>query len=435
MFIAIVLSLAVQAPPDTVVLSLDGAIERALAHNPSLMAERAEARSAGQLPATASRAFLPSIQADVMGMRTTDPVAVFGLKLRQAAFQMSDLALDALNDPVAYGGFMSTATAELPLVAPEGWFGYAAARRAAAAREAGAERAAGATAFFATQAYLDAQLAERRVGALDTALAAARAHATQAEQLHEQGLVTGLDARLARLGAAALEVRRLAALAEAENAGSRLRALLALPESTTVILSDSLTSARATLCPGEGCLLERRGDVRALSAGAEAAALNAKSAWAAQLPQLGAFGTLAYHGHDTPWGGGSGDWTVGIALRWNVFPALAGIAAVRRAGADRDAARARYDAARRQAEVQVLQAERMLGAARESAAIAARAEAEAKVALEQAQVRYRTGAAPITELLDVQTAATDATLNHLTAQHDLLLAQAALELAYGVHDR
>jgi outer membrane protein len=435
MIIAILLSLSVQAPPDTLVLSLDAAVARALAYNPSLRAERAEARSVGQLPATASRAFLPSIRADVMGMRTNDPVAVFGLKLRQAGFQGSDLALDALNDPAAYGGFMSAATAALPLVAPEGWFGFAAARQAAAARAAGADRAAGATVFFTTQAYLDAQLAQRRVDALDTALAAARAHGTQAEQLHAQGLVTGLDARLARLGAAALEVRRIAAAAEAANATSRLRALLALPEGTALTLTDSLGGARSAACPGEGCGLDQRGDVRALSAGAAAAVLGAKSAWAAQLPQVGAFGTIAYHGHDAPWGGGSGDWTVGIALRWNVFPALGGVAAVRRASADREAARARYEAARRQAEVQALAAERMLAAAREGAVIAARAEAEAKVALEQAQVRYRTGAAPITELLDVQTATTDATLNLLTARHDVLLAQAALELAYGVHDR
>jgi outer membrane protein TolC len=126
---------------------------------------------------------------------------------------------------------------------------------------------------------------------------------------------------------------------------------------------------------------------------------------------------------------------VGIALRWNVFPALGGIAAVQRASAEQEAAGARYDAARRTAEVEVLAAERMLQAARDGAAVAARAEAEAREALAQAQVRYRTGAAPITELLDVQSAATTATLNLLTARRDLLLAQAALDFAYGVNDR
>jgi len=437
MLIAILLSLAAQQP-DTLVLSLDAARSRALEANPTLMAERAEARAAGTMTGTASRAFLPSISAEVMGMRTNDPVAVFGLKLRQGVFAGEDLALDALNSPAAFGGFSSTAMVELPLVAPEGWFGYGASSRGAAAREAGAERMAGATVFLVSQAYLDALLASHRLAALDTALAAVRGHERQAELMHEQGLVTGLDARMASLQASDLEVRRLAAAAEAANTRSRLRALLAIPEETLLVLTDSIGSAPdTTVCEDSTgtCAIDVRGDLRALEAGAAAANNARKSAWAAQFPQIGAFGALAYHGHDTPWGSGSGNWTVGIALRWSLFPALGGVAAVRKASAEHDAAAARYDAARRKAEVEVLQAERMLHAAREGAQVAERAAREAEEALNQARVRYRTGASPITELLDVQSAATTATLNLLTARRDLQLAQAALAFAYGVNDR
>jgi len=435
MIITILLSLAA-TQPDTLALSLDAARARALEANPTLRAERADARAAGTMTGTASRAFLPSVQAEVMGLRTTDPVGVFGLKLRQGIFAGGDLALDALNNPAAFGGFSSTAMVELPLVAPEGWFGYAAASRGAAAREAGAERMAGATVFLVTQAYLDAQLATHRLEALDTSLAAVRAHERQADLMHQQGLVTGLDARLASLQAADIEVRRLAAAAEAANSRSRLRALLAIPEETILVLTDSIAAPAPTPCLSDDeCAVDARGDLRALAAGRAAAENARKSAWAAQFPQIGAFGALAYHGHDTPWGSGSGNWTVGIALRWNVFPALGGVAAVRKASAEQDAAASRYDAAHRQAEVEVLAAERMLEAARQGADVAARAATEAQEALSQAQVRYRTGASPITELLDVQSAATTATLNLLKARRDLLLAQAALAFAYGVDDR
>jgi outer membrane protein TolC len=77
----------------------------------------------------------------------------------------------------------------------------------------------------------------------------------------------------------------------------------------------------------------------------------------------------------------------------------------------------------------------MLEAAREGAEVAARASQEAQVALEQARLRYRTGTAPVTELLDVQAAATNATLSELAARRDLMVAHAALDLAYGVFDR
>ncbi|MEQ1855897.1 MAG: TolC family protein, partial [Longimicrobiales bacterium] len=89
----------------------------------------------------------------------------------------------------------------------------------------------------------------------------------------------------------------------------------------------------------------------------------------------------------------------------------------------------------RNAEVEVLSAERLLEAARGGAAVAARAAVEAAEALAQAQVRYRTGAAPITELLDVQSAATQSTLGLASARRDLLLAEAALDFAYGAYDR
>ena len=108
---------------------------------------------------------------------------------------------------------------------------------------------------------------------------------------------------------------------------------------------------------------------------------------------------------------------------------------MRAAKAEEFAVSAERDAALRQAEVEGLQALRMLEAAEEGAEVAARASVEAKVALEQARARYNTGTAPITELLDVQAAATNATLSELAARRDLVLAHAALDLAYGVFDR
>jgi outer membrane protein TolC len=436
MIIAILLILAA-VPPDTVALSLDAAIARALTHSPGLLAERAQARAAAQLPGSATRAFLPSVRAELQGLRTTDPVAVFGMKLRQGVFAANDLALDALNGPSAFGGFTTGIQAELPLLAPEGLFGYAAARRAAAARAAGTERAAGATVLRVTQAYWDTQLAAGRLIALDTALVAARAHERQAEAMRDQGLVTGLDARMARLQAASVEVQRLAAAAAADNARARLAAFLGLPDTSVIQLVDSLSERGDATCAdtSPACTIDERGDLRALAAGAGAADLGAKGAWAAQLPQVAAFGAIARHAHDAPWGEGSGDWTVGIGVRWNVFPALSGVAAVRRARADADAARARLDAARLEATVEAGEARRMVASARAGAAVAGGAELEGAEALEQARLRYRTGSAPITELLDVQAAATQAVLTHQSAQRDLLLALALLDFAYGVHDR
>ena len=318
MLIAIILLTISQTPADTLRLSLQAAVERAHEFNPTLRAERAEARIAAQAPLDASRAFLPTLRLGMQSVRTTDPVAVFGLKLRQENFAMEDLALDALNRPGSYTGYNSTATVELPILAPEGLFGHAAARRAAAAREAATARAAGATTFFVKQAYWSAQLTARRVEALEVALDAARSHASQAEALQQQGMVTGLDARLARVKAAEFETQLLAAAAAAGNALSALRTQLALADDTPVALTDSLVGTGGTDCEATSpdCQVANRGDLNALRLGGEAAAAAVRSAWAKNLPSLALFGSYSYYGQSSPWGTGSGDWTIGFGVRW-----------------------------------------------------------------------------------------------------------------------
>lgn len=424
--------------PDRLSLSLEEAVALALEVNPALRAQRAKAEARAQLPLEASPAFLPSISLGLDGMRTTDPVAVFGLKLRQENFAAEDLSLDALNRPDPYAGYNATATVQMPILAPEGLYGFSAARKAAEAERAGARRASGATRFFTIQAYTGAQLAARQVEALDTALAAVRAHVTQAEAMRDQGMVTGLDARMANLRASEIEVHRVTADAQAKNALSALRNLLALPDSVTLVLTEDLEGvANPSVCsdPGAECTWESRGDLQAYTAGAEAASSGVKKAWASQLPSLAAFGSVGHYAEDAPFGSGSGDWTIGIGIRWNPFSGLSGVGAVRAAKAEEQAVLAQREAAFRQAELEVLQARRMLEAAEERARVAAAAASEAQVALEQARARYRTGTAPITELLDVQAAATNATLSELAARRDLLVAHAALDLAYGVFDR
>lgn len=440
--IMLLITAAQGAQPDTLRFSLEEAVSRALEANPTLQAQEAKAEARAQLPLQASPAFLPSVTLGLQGMKTTDPVGVFGLKLRQENFAAEDLSLDALNRPDAYSGYNASATVQMPILAPEGLYGFQAARKAAEAEKAGARRAAGATRFFTVQAYTGALLAARQVVALDAALAAVQGHVSQADAMHEQGLVTGLDARMAGLKASEIEVHRLAAAAQAENALSALKAMLDLPDATELVLSDDLSvltaASECVVAPGTAnadCSWEQRGDLQAYTAGAEAASSGVKKAWASQLPALAAFGAVGHYAQDAPFGNGSGDWTIGIGLSWTPFNGLAGVGAVRAAKAEEAAVKAERNAAFRQAEVEVLQALRMLEAAEQGAAVAGRASDEAQIALEQAQARYTSGTAPITELLDVQAASTNATLSELSARRDLVLAHAALDLAYGVFDR
>jgi len=422
---------------DTVALSLDDAVARARAANPTLAAVRAEAEAAGEVALSATRGFLPTVELGLGGVRTTDPVGVFGLKLRQSGFTMGDLALDALNRPDPYGGYTSTATVTVPLLAPEGLFGHAGAKRAAAAQAAMADRAAGATTFRVIEAYWSSHLAQQRVETLAAALTAARAHVSQAEALYAQGLVTGLDARVARVRAAELETARLAAEADAANALAALAVLVGLPIDTPLRLTDAMSLDVTAACGEEtaSCTLEDRADLAAAAHAEAAASAASRRAWSTNLPSLAVFGSIAYHARTAPWADGSDDWTIGFQVNWSIFTGLGGVGAVRGARAQHEAAVARARAAREQAQLEAAAARRSLAAAQARTRVAAAAAAEAREALAQAEVRYAQGTAPIAELLDVQAAATASFLNQLATRRDLFVAQAALDFAYGVFDQ
>jgi outer membrane protein TolC len=81
-----------------------------------------------------------------------------------------------------------------------------------------------------------------------------------------------------------------------------------------------------------------------------------------------------------------------------------------------------------------VQARRNLDATAAQVDVVTSAWAEAQEALAQAGTRYRTGVAPITEVLDVQAATTAARLALLTARRDHAVARAALDFYYGAFD-
>ena len=85
--------------------------------------------------------------------------------------------------------------------------------------------------------------------------------------------------------------------------------------------------------------------------------------------------------------------------------------------------------------LEVESAERRRTAAARAVEIAQRAESQAAEALVQANQRYGAGISPITELLDVQAAATEAVISHLSARRDLLVADAMVEFSYGALDQ
>jgi outer membrane protein TolC len=407
-------------------LSLADALARAATHSPLAVAARWERQGREADALGAAAAFLPQVSVELGGLRTDDPVAVFGTKLYQGRFGQPDFAIDALNFPAPVTDVSTMLSIEQPVFQPMALSGRRAARAGARAGRLAEARTGQVVAFEVIRAYFGARLAADRVTVLEESLAAARQTLAQVEKLRREGVVTVVDEQLARSRTSELESALAASRASALAAGDLLLHLLGRHPGPVVELTDSLALVEQSL-PDSA----ERADLAALRAGVEAQQANVLRARSQWLPAVGAFGKLGWHDDDFGLASGPRHWTAGVVVRWSPFRGLSDVGLLQRAQADREAARTQLEAAERRARAEVRAAMAERDAARAGFAAAESALAQASQAARAAGSRYAEGAAVITELLAIRAAESSQRLARLLALYQARVADAALVLAQG----
>ncbi|HEY9506232.1 MAG TPA: TolC family protein, partial [Gemmatimonadales bacterium] len=208
---ALILRAAPAAAQGALRLSLQDALAQAAAESPQAVTARWERAGREADALAAAGAFLPQINVELGGLRTDDPVAVFGTKLRQGGFAQADFAIDALNFPAPVTDVSTVLSVEQPVFQPMALSGRRAARAGAEAARLSEERTGQAVAFEVIRGYFGARLAGDRVGVLREALAVARETLVQVEKLRREGVVTVVDGQLARSRVSELEAALAAA--------------------------------------------------------------------------------------------------------------------------------------------------------------------------------------------------------------------------------
>jgi len=406
-------------------LSVADAMGKAREHHPQLARVRSERRIREADVRGSMATYLPVVSTDWSLVRTDDPVAVFGSKLRQGKFAATDLALDALNQPAAISNAAWGLTVEQPLVAPEGWFGRRAAQAGAEAGRLAESRAGQMVAFDALRAYFGAVFQTARIGVLDTALVAARETLRQVQSLRREGVVTAVDEQLAVARVSELEAGR--AMAEADRIGAVDQLLVTLGEAPgqSVELTDRLELLATE--PDSG----RRADLDALRRVVAAQEANLKRVRAQRLPTAGAFGTVAFNDGSLAAVSGPAHWTAGVMVRWTPFKGLRDLAQADQARAERDRSVEELSSAERAADAEVRAAEARLAAARAALAAADRALDYSAQAARIAATRYAGGVATISELLAVRAGEAAQRLARLEALFHARIAQAHVAVARG----
>ena len=420
-----------------VALTQEEAAARAVNASPELAAAEAEARAA-QAGADGARAFLwPTVGLEGGLVRSDDPVAVFGGKLRHGDFGQADFAVDRLVDPAPLTDWSGGAGGRWDALDPTRWATASAARGDAGAAALQAARAREATAYRARVLWVAAAAAEARRDAAVAAEDAARATADLLRRRRGEGMLTDADVLRGEAALSGATVARLRAEQAVADARLRLGAHLGYAPGTEVRPAAPLeVPAPLDGPPSPGArgggdadnpapAVSTRADLQAAGRAVDAARSRERAAAAVRLPTVGAFAGVTRYAAGA-FDGGRTHVTAGVEVHVPLFTGFAAGAGVRVARARREAAEARRDALVLEASAQVETARRAVSAARAAQRASADGAASAREALRLVRRRFQEGMATTADLLEAQAAASGAAAAEVDALAELYRARATL---------
>lgn len=376
--------------------------------------------------------FLPSLTVSETYLKTTDPVAVFGSKLRQGVFNQSDFAITALTDPSAFENYTTSLQLQVPLLNTDAFFAKAAAGKMVKARRQSLQRTRQAVILEVKSAYLALVLARQNLHAIEDAQKSSGSNRDNARAAYEEGIISRADYLTSELKVLELEEQRLMAYNQMQQASDELKFRLGLSEENRLLSpADSMFSSPAfpdssltSVSPGS------HPDVQIMHLHQQAAnnrILMKRSAW---LPRVNGFVNRDWHAAG-PFQDDSNDWTAGVQLSWNLFDGLGHWGRKKQVAADASLAEVHYLQTAQKIRNDIDEARRNTTTASKRIAVARLAVVQAREGLNLTKERFEAGLAKMSDLLERETLLTKARLRLLRAQHDYSLSMSELHYKLG----
>lgn len=397
----------------TVRLSLSEALEYSRAHNFDVRIASAGRDEAGADFAKSASVFLPQISLSETFVSTNDPLNVFGLKLKQEVVSPADFDPRVLNAPPAFQNFATKAEVRQPLINFDGFFGRHAAAKGSEASEYTLERTANGAELQTKLAYYGLVLAKQSLAVIDKALTTAAAYRDQAKDFFDHGLIQKSDYLMAEVRVLDLESKKVETEKSIEDASNALRHTIGMPGSGQIEPADSLRAIETGEAPAAvDEVTENRSDMRAVKAGIDATAAQANMARTTFLPKLNAFAN--YELNNDHLSGTSGrNWMVGAMLQWNILSGFDQVGEVEKAAAKQTNLEAQYAKMKSSARNEIVSTAGAIESAKKRIALADAEVAQGEEALRVVSDRYARGLERTSDLLQAETALSNARLGRL----------------------
>lgn len=415
-------------------LTLQQAVEIALEKNPTRKVALANQRVAAAGIRKARSDLWPQLTFTESFTRGNDPVYVFGTKLRQRRFTLTDFELARLNTPTPLNNFNTRLGATWNLFDfRESWLGVARAQRLHAAADRQLERAEQELVFRVVEAYFALLLAQKNQQVAQDAVRTAQAILEYSRARFEAGLVVQSDVLSAQVHAASRRQELIRARNDVKVAAARLNHELGVPAESRFDPAEVLAERDLPTTSLEEVVaraLEQRPDLQGIKQREAAQEKGVAMAKAAFGPRVDLFAGWEADNAAFLSNGGT-HWLGGVEVEFDLFQGGAKRARLARERALRDRMAALRATATSGVQLEARSAYFDLEAARQQVEVVRAAVAQARESLRIIQDRYQAGLTTITDLLRAEDATNRTQTQYWETVYRLHTSHANLELATG----
>ena len=298
-------------------LTLNKAIEAAIANNRDIRLATIDEHIAAANYKQTQAVFLPQVDLSLTGMGTNDPLSAFGYKLEQRAINQNDFAPSLLNHPSSTGDFMTRIEVQQPILNIDMLYQRKAAAIEAEVYKYKTQRTIEYLTFEVQKAYLQLKLANNAVQLLEETLVTTKAVYTYTNNHFHQGLIQKSDLLNAQVQLNMVETNLNKAKGNVRNASDYLSLLMG-SKSGTLYYIDPAFEPAGLAADSSLIIGSKRADFIAMQKAIDASDLMIKSSRMSYLPRLNAFGNYQYNDSRLT-GLGANSYLLGVQLSWSVF--------------------------------------------------------------------------------------------------------------------
>lgn len=300
-------------------LTLENAISTAIDNNWQIKKTAAQLGMAKSDLMQANAAFLPTINVSETYVNTTDPLNIFGIKLKQAIVTASDFNPVLLNDPSSIDNFTTRIQVEQPILNFDAIIGRSAASSNVKASELNLKWTKNLITLNAKHLYFNLQLAHKQKEVLESSQKALQESFQVTQNLFNEGLIQKVNLLEMQLRMTEIESQLLATETHKNNINLQFTHFLGYSITTKIVPTDEIKDF--TILSLESTSQEistERSDLLALSTQLKASDKMLTSSKMGFLPRLNAFGSYEWN-DDKAFGTSANNYLIGAKLEWDIF--------------------------------------------------------------------------------------------------------------------